>query len=379
MTDINDLLKIGNDILHDVTGAIESGDYSDLGNRTKERIAFAASQLAKPTGRTPGKTPERKKNISHFFTRPQNRSAGAGEIVGGTLGSVVGGIGAAICFGLLGTGAIAGLVAKTFIAGMGMLFGIMFLSSLFMLRSGIKTSNLIKRYFTYGNLIGYAEFFSIKELADKSGLGIKSIIKDLQEMIRRNMIPGARIDDKKTTLLLTDQAYSQYMEAEKARIDREKKEQEKKESEAQPSDGMDEEVRQIIDDGNRALVKIREINNEIPDSEVMSDKLYRLEDIMRRIFEQVRKNPSSASDLRRFMDYYLPTTTKLLTAYVELDRQPVQGENISKTRKEIEDSMDTINDAFERILDGMFSDMAEDISVDISVMKTMLEQDGLSE
>ena len=110
----------------------------------------------------------------------------------------------------------------------------------------------------------------------------------------------------------------------------------------------------------------------------MSDKLYRLEDIMRRIFGQVRKNPACASDLRRFMDYYLPTTTKLLTAYVELDRQPVQGENISRTRKEIEDSMDTINDAFEKILDGMFSDMAEDISVDISVMKTMLEQDGLS-
>ena len=378
MTDINDLLKIGGDILHDVSGAIESGDYSDLGKRTKERIAFAASQLAKPTGKTPGRTPERKKDVSHFFTRPQNRSAGAGEIVGGTLGSVVGGIGAAISFGLLGTGAIYGLMAKIFVTGIGMLFGIMFLSSLFMLRSGIRTSNLIKRYFSYGSLIGTAEFFSIKELADKSGVGIKKTIKDLQEMIRRNMIPGARIDDKKTTLLLTDQAYSQYMEAENARIDREKKEQENKASEAPSSDAADEEVRRIIDDGNRALKRIREINDEIPDSEMMSDKLYRLEDIMRRIFGQVRKNPACASDLRRFMDYYLPTTTKLLTAYVELDRQPVQGENISRTRKEIEDSMDTINDAFEKILDGMFSDMAEDISVDISVMKTMLEQDGLS-
>ena len=56
MTDINDLLKIGGDILRDVTGAIESGDYSDLGKKTKERIAFAASQLAKPTGKTPGRT-----------------------------------------------------------------------------------------------------------------------------------------------------------------------------------------------------------------------------------------------------------------------------------------------------------------------------------
>jgi hypothetical protein len=99
---------------------------------------------------------------------------------------------------------------------------------------------------------------------------------------------------------------------------------------------------------------------------------------MKRIIDQVRKDPSSASNLRRLMVYYLPTTMKLLEAYGELDRQPVEGENIISTKQEIREALGTINDAFERLLDSMFQDMAWDISSDISVMKTMMEQDGLT-
>ena len=79
------------------------------------------------------------------------------------------------------------------------------------------------------------------------------------------------------------------------------------------------------------------------------------------------------------MSYYLPTTVKLLSAYKELDKQTVDGDNIRNTKKEIEDALDTINDAFEKLLDSMFQDMAWDVSSDISVMQTMLAQDGLTE
>jgi hypothetical protein len=110
----------------------------------------------------------------------------------------------------------------------------------------------------------------------------------------------------------------------------------------------------------------------------MSEKLYRLEGTMERIMEQVRKNPESASELRKLMSYYLPTTVKLLNAYKELDKQAAGGDNITKTKKEIEDALDTINDAFENLLDSMFRDIAWDVSSDISVMQTMLAQDGLT-
>ena len=111
----------------------------------------------------------------------------------------------------------------------------------------------------------------------------------------------------------------------------------------------------------------------------MSEKLYRLESTMDRIVEQVRKQPESAAELRKLMSYYLPTTVKLLSAYKELDRQTVSGENIVNTKKEIEDALDTINDAFEKLLDSLFQSMAWDVSSDISVMQTMFAQDGLTE
>jgi hypothetical protein len=79
------------------------------------------------------------------------------------------------------------------------------------------------------------------------------------------------------------------------------------------------------------------------------------------------------------MNYYLPTTTKLVKAYEEMDSQPIAGENIQQAKREIENSLDTINDAFEKLLDSFFKEQAMDLSSDINVMKMMMKQDGLTE
>ena len=97
------------------------------------------------------------------------------------------------------------------------------------------------------------------------------------------------------------------------------------------------------------------------------------------LFNCVKENPDFASDLRKFMDYYLPTTWKLIDAYRTLDQQPVEGENISSSKKEISDTLDTINAAFENLLDRFFQSTAWDISTDISVLQTMLAQEGLTD
>ena len=78
------------------------------------------------------------------------------------------------------------------------------------------------------------------------------------------------------------------------------------------------------------------------------------------------------------MDYYLPMTVKLLDAYEDMDRQPIQGENIRSSKAEIEKTLDTLNDAFARLLDSVFQDTAWDVSSDISVLNTMLAQEGLT-
>ena len=98
-----------------------------------------------------------------------------------------------------------------------------------------------------------------------------------------------------------------------------------------------------------------------------------------KIYNRVEQHPELVDDLGRFMDYYLPTTVKLLKAYEELDGQPSQGENIVNSKKEIEDTLDTIDQAFEKLLDSFFEEAAWDISSDISVLHNMFAQEGLTE
>ena len=99
---------------------------------------------------------------------------------------------------------------------------------------------------------------------------------------------------------------------------------------------------------------------------------------MQRIFERAEAHPEIIPDLKRLMDYYLPMTVKLLDAYEDMDRQPIQGENIRSSKAEIEKTLDTLNDAFARLLDSVFQDTAWDVSSDISVLNTVLAQEGLT-
>ena len=138
------------------------------------------------------------------------------------------------------------------------------------------------------------------------------------------------------------------------------------------------EVRQVLDKGNDFLDKIHRSNDAIPGEEI-SRKISRMELIIAKIFERAKAHPEIIPDLNRLMDYYLPMTVKLLNAYEEMDSQPVQGENIRKTKKEIEDSLDTMNQALEKLFDEMFQNVAMDISSDIQVLEVMLKQDGLTE
>ncbi len=139
---------------------------------------------------------------------------------------------------------------------------------------------------------------------------------------------------------------------------------------------LPEDVRRVLEQGDEYVAKIRACNDAIPGEEV-SAKIDRMEDLVDRIFDRIEQKPEFVGDIRRLMEYYLPTTVKLLNTYAEMDAQPVGGENIRMAKQEIEASLDTINHAFEKLLDSLFQDDAWDISTDISVMKTMMAQEGL--
>lgn len=156
----------------------------------------------------------------------------------------------------------------------------------------------------------------------------------------------------------------------------EKKPEPKAEPQKKVSTG-DPEVDKIIEEGYKYLHELRDVNIRIPD-EVMTKRIDRMEVASADIFAYIAEHPEKAAEIRRFMNYYLPTTLKLLNSYDKLSRQRVKGENIQKTMFEIEGMMETIAGAFEKQLDSLFDDDALDIAADISVMESILKQEGLS-
>ena len=126
------------------------------------------------------------------------------------------------------------------------------------------------------------------------------------------------------------------------------------------------------------LDKLKILNDQILDDSV-SRKIDRISQLTDNIYEVVEQNPSRAGEVRKFMNYYLPTTIKLLGSYAMLERQTYQGENIIASRRNIEEILDTLVHAFEKQLDRLFAAEAVDISSDIKVLETMIAKDGLTQ
>ena len=132
----------------------------------------------------------------------------------------------------------------------------------------------------------------------------------------------------------------------------------------------------MIAEGMECINKLRTLNNQIP-GEVISAKLSRLESLLKDLFDSVREHPEQMHRMHKLMDYYLPTTLKLVEAYEEFDRVSVPGDDIIAAKAEIENTLDTINQAFTELLNSLFQDAVLDATTDAQVLKTMLAREGL--
>ena len=255
------------------------------------------------------------------------------------------------------------------------------------------------RFEKYRKTIGNEELCNIKVLAEKVGKSERFVVKDVEKMIRNGWFCQGHLDKQKKCLMVTDQMYREYRnleaEREQQRLEDEQKnlrmqmeeeerrrqraEQEKKEAQVKKASQkkLPADVKRVIDQGDAYVKKIRSCNEAIP-GEAVSAKIDRMEILVDKIFDRVEQNPACVGDIRKLMEYYLPTTVKLLETYAEMDAQPVGGANIQATKREIEDTLDTINVAFEKLLDSLFQEAAWDVSSDISVLQTMLAQEGLT-
>jgi len=308
---------------------------------------------------------------------------------------------AAVGYSLAGTILLADLVMLWFLAMMGEATAGLILSAVtlpflggfgFMAWKGTKMIGRANRFRTYLQAIGQEEMCNIKKLAQHVGKREKFVVRDVEKMIQNGWFLQGHFDEKKTCLMVTDHMYREYQKIEAERVRHLQEEENRKKRQAAAAKRMREEeeaaidkrkeltpeVRAIIEQGDAYVKKIRQCNEAIP-GEAVSAKIDRMEILVDKIFDRVEQKPETVGEIRKLMDYYLPTTIKLLETYAEMDAQPVGGENIQTAKIEIENTLDTINVAFEKILDSLFQNAAWDISSDISVLNTMLAQEGLKD
>ena len=334
---------------------------------------YSANYRYRPFGhyRSPASSERVKEAREEFALFVNTGSAKAMGILLTTLG-----IALTIMFGATAAGfIIASLFVHTVAVKLGTIlavFGTATALSLIMAVCGNHLRKKIKRFRTYVKTLNGKPYGSIRELAKSVRKSEKFVRRDLKKMINKRMFLEGHLDAKGTCLIASDEAYEQYVKTEENA--RELKKQEKK----SPRQQLSEEVKKVIEEGDRYIEEIRRSNDAIPGVEI-SNKIYHMENVILRIFQRVEQHPELIQDLHKFMDYYLPTTVKLLNAYEELDKQSLEGENIKTAKREIENTLDTINVAFENLLDSFYKETAWDVSADISVLKTMLAQEGLTE
>lgn len=401
--DKNEWYKVGEEIRDQVQSAIDTGNYSQLGKMIGDSVNRAVSDVSNTisdafggnsqrtttyrntTYRSYGQNPYgqnmpaqnplyRKPNIrpdSRYFDRsPKGSVAGILCMVFGYTTTGISAAAVAIIAILFAAGWEVG-------AGLG-IAGAMLAAGIGMGSYGSVLRGRVKRYRQYVDLVKEHLYCSIADMASRTGRAEKYIRKDLKKMMQLGMFRQAHLDSKETCLIASDEMYEQYKAAQQSYEEERRRAEEERRAQAEKAQSQTapgEDVRKVIEEGQNYVRLIRKCNDDIPGEE-MSDKLDRLELLVTRIFDQVEKEPDLAPELRKMLSYYLPTTQKLLEAYRDLDQQQIEVNNIAQTKKEIESAVDTINEAFEKFLNELFRDKAWDIQSDISVLNTMLKQDG---
>ena len=246
---------------------------------------------------------------------------------------------------------------------------------------GKSKMDLVRMAKRYVKLCGNKLYADVEELASQVGKTPRQVVKELRKILQKGIIPSAHMDKKGTTLMLNDTVYKQYQDAEKARLIREKEEKEKPQT---PSELVAEakaqqktELEQMIAEGQDCIRKLRDYNDMIP-GEAISAKMYQLEDLLKEIFNRVEKEPAQMPRMHKVMNYYLPTTLKLVEAYHEFDKVSNPGEDIISAKEQIEATLDSINEAFVELLNSLFQDKVFDVTTDAQVLQTMLANEGLT-
>ena len=237
--------------------------------------------------------------------------------------------------------------------------------------------------------VGQREAVTFDDIAARMQVSPKAALSTSRTLIKGGYLPQGRIDDENTTLMVTESAYHQYRQFQQSQrqtlAEREAAEAARA-AEAAARAGHEQDLSERLTPEQRAFVargrdyvrQMDELNAAIDDAAV-SERITAIQEVVGRILARAEEEPAIIAGLDRLTAYYLPTTVKLLDAYDRLEEEPIQGENISSSRSEIEHTLDVLHSAFEKLFDDTYQDLSLDVSADISVLHAMLAQEGLTE
>ena len=239
-----------------------------------------------------------------------------------------------------------------------------------------------ERYSRIRSIIGNRSSLNLSKLASACDESLKQIRKDVQKMIDNGEYGDeAYIDLGLNNFMRNSFAEPDEPEAFDYRTVYGKLFREDKAKEAKSEDNAvkteESKTEENTDDFGKIIREIRRLNDDIKDVAV-SYRIEQIEEHTKNIFEYVTDHPEAMPQIRTFMNYYLPTTLKLLESYSRIERVGVAGENMKKSKDNIEKTLDLLVVGFECQVDQLFRNEFIDISSDISVLETMMKKDGLS-
>ena len=227
-----------------------------------------------------------------------------------------------------------------------------------MLVAGQRMKRRSARVARYLAVMGKRGYIAVDELCAVTGKSRKKIESDLDYMVEKGLLgAGAYLDSGRGIFFRSADAFADYANATA-----------KKEN-VTPKEANEGYA--------GALRAIRSANDRIADP-VLSEKIDHLETVAGKIFREVEEHPEKQQQAATFLNYYLPTTLKLLDSYAKFEEAGIEGENLSRAQERIEETMDALIKGFDKQLDDLYRNEAMDIDSDIRVMENMLRRDTAS-
>lgn len=227
-----------------------------------------------------------------------------------------------------------------------------------MLVAGQRMKRRSARVARYLAVMGERGYISVEELCTVTGKSRKKIEGDLDYMVEKGLLgTGAYLDSGRGIFFRSADAFADYANATA------------KKANVTPKEANEGYA--------GALRAIRSANDRIADA-VLSEKIDHLETVAGKIFREVEQHPEKQQQAATFLNYYLPTTLKLLDSYAKFEEAGIEGENLSRAQERIEETMDALIKGFDKQLDDLYRNEAMDIDSDIRVMENMLRRDTAS-